>query len=113
MAETDNPLDGAPKALLTRRDWLLSFGGAVVASGFSGAPEASLQSLYATPASLPAGLYAPSFDHLNHAMASEGPYFPIQPGCETEYVRPRPGPFTPRAFSAEQFRVVSRLVELI
>src|SRR5262249_20699238 len=54
-----------------------------------------------------------SLDHLNHALASEGPFFPIPPGAETEYVQPPKGPYTPQAFSAEQFRMILRLVEVL
>jgi Gluconate 2-dehydrogenase subunit 3 len=112
MDETDDRHDPPPDATLSRRDWLLDFGSAVVLSGFSG-PRDSLRSWYAKSASLPPGLYQPSFDHLNHAIESEGPFYPIPPGAETEYVRARSSPFRPQAFSAEEFRLVGRLVEVI
>jgi Gluconate 2-dehydrogenase subunit 3 len=98
---------------LTRRDWLLSFGSAVVLSGFRGTPGKSPQGSQTAAASLPPGLYQPSWDHLTHVLSSEGPFFPIPPGTETEYVRSRPGPFVPQAFTPEEFRVVRRLVKII
>lgn len=113
MAEKDHPLEEAQKPLLPRRDWILNLGGAVVLSGFSGIPGEAFQGLHARAASLPPGLYQPSLDHLNHALGSEGPFVPIPPGAETEYVRPRPEPFAPQGLTAGQFRVVSRLVEVI
>jgi hypothetical protein len=109
----DDRSDQASKLRLNRREWLLSFGGAVLLSGFRGAPGESLEILYAKAASLPPGLYQPSFDHLNHAIECDGPFFPIPPGAETDYVRPRPRSFHPQAFSAAEFRMVCRLVEVI
>jgi len=112
-ADRDRPLDDAQKALLTRRDWILNLGGAAVLSGFAGLPGEPFEALEARVASLPPGLYQASFDHLNHALASEGPFFPVPPGAETEYLRPRSGDFVPQALSANEFGTLSRLVELI
>ena len=106
--EQDHPVAG-----LSRREWLLSFGSAVVLSGFAGVPGESRQAEPTFATSLPPGLYTPSLDHVTHALNQDGPFFPIPPGTETQFVRPRPGPFVPQAFSPEEFSVIRRLVELI
>ena len=63
-------------------------------------------------ATLPPGLYQPSPKHLIHALAARGaPAVP--PGSETDYVQPPAGAFQPQFFSAQEFRVVSRLVEIL
>ncbi len=106
--EQDQPFTG-----LSRRDWLLNFGSAVILSGFAGMPGESQQTEHAFATALPPGLYTPSMDHVTHALNHDGPFFPIPPGAETQFVRPRSGPFLPQAFSSEQFTVIRRLVELI
>jgi len=115
MDEPENKFDKPkPGVAPTRRDWLLSFGSAVVLSGFRGTPGKSPQeSQTAAAASLPPGLYQPSWEHLTHALSSEGPFFPIPPGTETEYVQSRPGPFVPQGFTPEEFSLVRRLVKII
>src|SRR5215831_16625542 len=114
MDDSDDKLDQAkPAVIFTRRDWLLNFGGAVLLSGFRGAPGEFPQEPETAARSLPSGLYSPSLDHLSHALASEGPFFPVPSGARTEYVRPRSGPFVPQAFSAEQFLFLRRLAEII
>jgi hypothetical protein len=100
-------------ARLSRRDWLLNFGSAVILSGFAGMPGESQQTEHAFSTALPPGLYTPSIDHVTHALNQDGPFFSIPPGAETQFVRPRSGPFLPRAFSSEEFTVIRRLVELI
>jgi len=85
----------------------------VILSGFAGTPGESQQTEHAVATALPPGLYAPSMDHVAHALNHEGLFFPIPPGAETEFVRPRSGPFLPQAFSSEEFPVIRRLVELI
>src|SRR6266403_916157 len=113
MDESENKDERRPGVILTRREWLVSLGSAVVLSRFpTSAGQAQPESRVAsTP--LPPGLYQPSFDHLSHALASKGVLFPIPPGAETEYVRPRLGPFAPQGFAQEEFAVVRRLVEII
>jgi hypothetical protein len=106
--EQDQPVAG-----LSRRDWLLNFGSAVILSGFAGMPGESQQTEHAFATALPPGLYTPSIDFVTHALNHDGPFFPIPPGAETEFVRPRSGPFLPQAFSSEEFTVIRRLVELI
>jgi len=103
----------------TRRQWLLRLGHTVVLTGFSGvAGELAADALTAQEAAgspseaLTPGLYLPNNDHLTHALMSDDPFHPVPPGSETDYVRPRPGPFVPQFFSADQFAVVRRLVAL-
>lgn len=106
--------DRKPGGAITRREWLLSLGTAVVLAGYSGSPgEAAAQGVTPTGSALPPGLFLPSLDHLTHMLTSDGPFHPIPPGAETEYVRPRSGPFVPRAFAREEFPVIRRLVEII
>jgi hypothetical protein len=102
-----------PVAGLSRRDWLLNLGSAVILSGFAGMPGESQQSEHTSATALPPGLYTPSIDHVTHALNQDGPFFSIPPGAETQFVRPRSGPFLPQAFSFEEFTVIRRLVELI
>lgn len=106
---------------LTRRQWLLRLGQGVVLTGFSGAVgELAADALAApalqaaTPAShaMPPGLYLPNNDHLTHALTSDDRFHPIPAGAETEYARPRTGPFVPQFFSPDEFAVVRRLTEL-
>jgi len=96
---------------LCRREWLLNLGSTIALAGFRGIPSPPTQDFSAAP--LPPGLFQPSLDHLNHAMANEGVFFPAPAGSETEYTRPRSGPFLPRALSVEEFRLVQRFVEIL
>lgn len=100
---------------LTRREWLLSLGSAVVLAGYSGAPSeaAAEQAALLDAGPLPPGLFLPSFDHLTHVLANDDPFLPVLPGAETEYVGPRAGPFVPQAFAPNEFRAIRRLVEII
>jgi len=100
-------------AALSRRDWLLNFGSAVILSGFAGMPGKSQHTEHTLNPALPPGLYTPSIDHVMHALNQDGPFFSIPPGAETQFVSPRSGPFLPQAFSSEEFTVTRRLVELI
>jgi len=114
MTHDDRKLEqDQPVAGISRRDWLLNFGSAVILSGFAGMPGESHQTEPAFATALPPGLYTPSMDHVTHALNHDGPFFPIPPGAETQFVRPRSGPFLPQAFSPEEFAVIRRLVELI
>jgi hypothetical protein len=115
----DDPKDkiheGKSDGVLTRREWLLSLGSAVMLAGFSGAPgeAAAAQGAAIGPSPLPPGLFLPSLDHLTHALTSDEPFHPIPPGAETEYVRPRSGPFAPQALAREELVVIRRVVEII
>ena len=114
MDESENEIDERKAgAALTRRELLASLGSAVILSRFRGAPGQVQQDPHAASAALPPGLYRPSLDHLNHALASHGAFLTIPPGAQTEYVRPHSGPFLPQAFAQEEFAVVRRLVEII
>ena len=106
--EQDQPSDG-----VSRREWLLNFGSAVILSGFAGMPGESQQTEHAIARELPPGLYTPSIDHVTHALNQDGLVLSVPPGAETEFVRPRSGPFIPQAFSSEEFAIIRRLVELI
>ncbi|PYU38484.1 MAG: hypothetical protein DMG54_29995 [Acidobacteria bacterium] len=115
MDEAKKKMDQAVKLgpALTRREWLLSLGSAVVLSGFRGVPAEAAREGLASHVPLPPGLYQPSLDHLTHALSSEGQFVSAPPGAETEYVRPRSGPFIPKGFAPNDFVVVRRLVEII
>jgi hypothetical protein len=102
-----------PGPALSRREWLLRLGSAVVLSGFRGVPEEAAQEAHASRLPLPPGLYRPSLDHLTDALSSDGPFVSARPGAQTEYVRPRSGPFVPQAFAPNEYAVVRRLVEII
>src|SRR5579862_1987053 len=115
MDDAKNKIDeGKPGGAITRREWLLSLGSAVVLGGYSGAPgEAAAQSAVPSAGALPPGVFLPSLDHLTHVLTSDAPFHLIPPGAETEYVRPRSGPFVPQSFSSEEFPLIRRLVEII
>ena len=107
--------------IISRREWLLKLGEAAVLLGFSGTIE-ELEAAGTSPiaelaardlAALPPGLYLPSSDHLSHALASDSLLHSIPAGTETDYVRPRTGPYQPRFFSPREFETVQRMVELL
>ncbi len=102
---------------ITRRQWLLRLGEMVVLAGVSGVVPESLAGQLDAGAedggSLPPGLYAPSADHLVHALQRAGKLIPTPPGSETDYVQPSSLPFQPQFFSREEFRVVTRFVEIV
>src|SRR5437879_10586417 len=85
MDEAKNKTNQAvtPGPALTRREWLLSLGSAVVLSGFRGVPEEAAQEAHASLI-LPPGLYRPSLDHLTDALSSDGPFVSAQPGARTQ-----------------------------
>lgn len=95
---------------LTRREWLAGLGQAVI---FSGLPLPPGQEQVSGGPPLPPGLYAPSFDHLSHILSSDGAFLAMPPGAQTEYLRPRTGPFFPRGFVQDEFAIVRRIVEII
>lgn len=103
---------------ITRRQWLLRLGETVALAGVSGVvPTAVAERLAATkeaqaPIALPPGLYLPSADHLAHALGAKETYV-SRPGSETEYVQFIHGPYQPQFFSQQDFRIMTRLVELI
>lgn len=97
---------------LTRREWLLGVGPAVVLSSLSSTLPTG-ESLQAARTALPSGLYAPSFDHLRHALTNENAFLPAPSDSATEYVRPRKAPFVPQGFAEREFRFVRQLTEFI
>jgi hypothetical protein len=104
----------------SRRQWLLRLGEMVVLAGVSGLVPESAAALLETgqeaslPASsLPPGLYHASPEHLVHALSSGSKKWSPPSGSETEYVPPDSLPFQPQFFSVEEFRIVTRFVEIL
>lgn len=104
----------------SRRQWLLRLGEMIVLAGVSGLiPESAATLLGAgqdpsrAAAALPPGLYDASPEHLVHALSSGGTKWSPPPGSETEYAQRKSLPFHPQFFSVEEFRVVTRLVEIL
>jgi hypothetical protein len=82
--------------------------------GFQGVPVAGQAvSVPGDPDQLPPGLYEPSEDHMTHALTSDGRFYPIPAGSETDFVRLPTGPFHPQFFSPVEFQAVKRLVALV
>jgi hypothetical protein len=127
MSEEQTPARAAssPADDLSRRQWLLRLGEMVVLAGVSGlVPESAAALLgsalpgtgqHASPAAvaLPPGLYDASPEHLVHALSSRSKKWSPPPGSETDYVAPNSLPFQPQFFSVEEFRVVTRFVEIL
>lgn len=111
--EKEKSEEGKPDTVFTRREWLHGLGPAVVLSNFPDSLQKALQKHHAPDTALPTGLYTPSFGHLSHALSNEGAFLTAPPGAETEYVRPRMGPFVPRAFAPAEFPIIRRLTEII
>jgi hypothetical protein len=104
---------------LSRRHWLLRLGEMVVLAGVSGlVPETAAALLgqvqnAESAAALPPGLYDASQDHLVHALSSAGAKWSPPPGSETDYVQPASALYRPQFFSVEEFRIVTRFVEIL
>jgi gluconate 2-dehydrogenase subunit 3-like protein len=116
--ELDSASDHAKKSELTRRDWLLKVGQAGAVAGIAGVvgdrPAISRPPSTSQPeAALAPGLYEPSNDHLAHALGADALFHPIPAGSETNYRRPRAGPFEPQYFAEQDFKIIGRLVELV
>lgn len=113
--------EAKPDERLSRREWLLSLGGAIVLAGTAGqSGEAGVTAKRAEsvvagePATtLPPGLYTASVDHLTHVLVRDEPYITIPAAAETEYVGPRRGAFQPQFLSTSGFESIRRLVEII
>ena len=101
---------------LTRREWLLRLGEITALAGVTGLVPEFATTLAAADqpaaAALPPGLYEPSAKHLIHALSAHGS-FAIPPGSETDYVQPRQGPYQPQFFSPDEFRIVTRVTEIL
>jgi hypothetical protein len=91
----------------TRRSWLVTVGTTATALGIA------RTDLSKPDAALPPGVYQPSTDHLSHALMSSGKYHAIPPGCPTDYVLPHSGSTKLLFFSADEFRLIQRLTELL
>lgn len=101
----------------TRRQWLLILGRLAAIAGFSGVVPELAGALPATEeqetTALPAGLYHPSQEHLSHALGELGSMHTVPPGSETDYVQPSSSPFHPQFFSGEEFKIVTRVTEIL
>lgn len=93
----------------TRRSWLVTIGQAATGLGMAG----HLRPDITEASQLPRGLYLSSQEHLGHALMSADRFHPIPPGCPTDYVRPRNGPFQPLFFTAPEFAMIRRLTQLL
>ena len=122
MSEEQQPTRTASSQAdnLSRRRWLLRLGEMVALAGVSGlVPESAVALLGAgqaasrAAATLPPGLYDASPEHLIHALSSGGNKWSPPCGSETDYVQPNSRPFQPQFFSVEEFRVVTRFVEIL
>ena len=113
--DDDKPVPESAREGLTRREWLLRLGEFTALAGVAGLAPPIALSLGLTEqqaAALPPGLYDPSPKHLIHALSSRAlPAIP--PGSETDYVQPRQGPYRPQFFSGDEFKVVTRVVEIL
>jgi Gluconate 2-dehydrogenase subunit 3 len=95
---------------LTRRRWFLRLGEMAALAGISGlVPEIAAGLLCAEQeqAELPLGLHVASAPHLMQALSAHSP------GSEGDHAQPGSSPFQPRFFSQEEFRIVTRLVEIV
>jgi len=115
MSNDSSHPEASPASLdLTRREWLMRLGGTAVLMGFRGAPAACTNVLASAAVDrLPPGLYDPSQDHMTHALENDGRFFHAPAGSETDFLRPRSGPFEPQFFSPPDFALVKRLVALV
>lgn len=93
----------------TRRNWMVTISQAAVGVSLAaGMPAAG-----ADARELPPGVYGPSKDHLGHVLMSTENFRAIMPGCPTDYIRPRTGPFKPMFFAEPEFTLISRLTHFI
>jgi hypothetical protein len=93
----------------TRRNWFVTIGEVTVGLSAAG----SLPCYSADAVDLPPGVYLPSKDDLSHALMNSERYHPIPPGCPTDYVRPADAASHPLFFSEAEFKLVTRLIELL
>jgi hypothetical protein len=100
---------------ITRRQWLLRLGELAALAGVSGfIPESSAFLMgQENVTALPPGLYSPSADDLVHALSSAHHPFSPPPGSETDYANPAATPYPPQFFSTQEFRIVTRIVEIL
>jgi hypothetical protein len=101
---------------LTRRQWILRLGELAALAGISGVvPElaAKLSAQQAISTSLPPGVYGPSQEHLVHALSSGNKNWTPPQGSETDYVLPPTTPYSPQFFSAEEFSIATRFLNIL
>jgi hypothetical protein len=100
---------------LTRREWILHLGEFVALAGISGlVPDfAGHQAEQPNASALPSGLYGPSQEHLVHALSSAGKNWTPPPGTETEYAPASSIDYQPKFFSPDDFKVVTRVIEIL
>lgn len=105
--------DSDSQSSLTRREMLVTIGGAAILYGLPDIAPPEVVQAQSTTASFPPGLYRPSLDHLTHVLSRESRFPSIPAGTQTEYVARPCGTFAPQAFSAADFAIIRRLVEII
>ncbi|MGH9398157.1 MAG: gluconate 2-dehydrogenase subunit 3 family protein [Terriglobia bacterium] len=114
--KSDRDLKDQETCAMTRREWLRGLGGAALAAGLPAIPcmaTAAPAQGSSTRVILPPGLYAPSSEHLGHALENDGLFHAIPLGSETDYVRPLPAQFKPALFSQSEFQMVRQLVGVL
>lgn len=110
----ETPDRGNVNSDITRRQWLLRLGELAALAGVSGLiPESSVfLAGQENVTTLPPGLYLPSADDLVHALGSAHHPFSPPPGSETDYAQTAT-PYTPQFFSAQEFRIVTRIIGIL
>jgi hypothetical protein len=100
---------------ITRRQWLLLLGELAALAGVSGfIPESSaFLAGQENVTALPPGLYRPSATDLVHALSSAHHQIPPLLDSETDYAKPAATPYAPQFFSVQEFRTVTRIVEIL
>ena len=93
----------------TRRGWMVTIGQAAAGLAIAREVQGDPNDHFA----LPPGVYDSSRDHLSHALMSAEQYHSIPLGCPTDYVRPPGKSFEPLFFTASDFPVVHRLIQLL
>jgi hypothetical protein len=101
---------------ITRRQWLLMLGGAVLV-GFSGVAPELVAALSGTEGqqlhTLPPGLYYPSNEHLLHVLHGLGDMHKSVSDSETEYVDTASLAFHQQFFSDEEWKAATRVFEIL
>jgi hypothetical protein len=92
------------KQKLSRRKWLVEVGETAAALGLGGPALGKMDA---------PGLYAPSLDHLTHALESDGRFHRLPAGTQTDYARPLTGAYQPQFFSDAEFETVRKLIRVM
>ena len=108
------------KGGLSRRKWLIDVSKAAALAGIAGKAAPLDAEVVATtavpeakPESLPPGLYRPISGHLGSALQNDSRFRVIPPGCQVDFIRPRRGPYEPRFFSPDEYKVIHRMTALM